>query len=63
MMLVRLALCLAALPATASASGCRDATFDGASYTLCEVTLAEGGSGVAYVQAPVPTGEMRAVCT
>jgi uncharacterized protein YigE (DUF2233 family) len=41
MMLVRLALCLAALPATASASDCRDATFEGASYTLCEVTLAD----------------------
>lgn len=41
MMLVRLALCLAALPATASAFACRDATFEGASYTLCEVTLAD----------------------
>lgn len=41
MMLVRLALCLAALPATASALACRDATFEGASYTLCEVTLAD----------------------
>jgi uncharacterized protein YigE (DUF2233 family) len=41
MMLVRLALCLAALPAAASASTCRDATFEGASYTLCEVTLAD----------------------
>jgi uncharacterized protein YigE (DUF2233 family) len=36
-----LALCLAALPVTASASTCRDATFEGASYTLCEVALAD----------------------
>jgi uncharacterized protein YigE (DUF2233 family) len=41
MMLARLAFCLAALPATASASTCRDATFEGVSYTLCEVTLAD----------------------
>jgi uncharacterized protein YigE (DUF2233 family) len=41
MMLLRLALCLAAVPVTALASTCRDATFDGASYTLCEVTLAD----------------------
>lgn len=40
-MRVRLALCLAALPVTVSASTCRDAVFDGASYTLCEVTLAD----------------------
>ena len=41
MMLFRLALCVAVLPLAASASTCRDATFDGASYTLCEVTLAD----------------------
>ncbi|MDO8847787.1 MAG: hypothetical protein Q7W51_05315 [Coriobacteriia bacterium] len=27
---------------------------------VCEVTLAEGGPGVAYMQTPVPTGETRA---
>jgi uncharacterized protein YigE (DUF2233 family) len=39
--MLRLALCLAVLPVTASASSCRDAIFDGTSYTLCEVTLAD----------------------
>lgn len=32
---------LALVPVTASASNCRDTTFEGASYTLCEVTLAD----------------------
>jgi uncharacterized protein YigE (DUF2233 family) len=36
-----LALCLSVLPVAASASSCRDATFEGASYTLCEVTRAD----------------------
>ena len=40
-MLLRLALFLASLPLAASASTCRDETFDGASYTLCEVKLAD----------------------
>lgn len=29
------------LPVAAAASGCRDTTFEGASYTLCDVALAE----------------------
>jgi uncharacterized protein YigE (DUF2233 family) len=39
--MLRLALALCAAPLAASASTCRDTTFDGASYTLCEVTLAD----------------------
>jgi uncharacterized protein YigE (DUF2233 family) len=35
------ALALSLAPLTVSASTCRDTTFDGASYTLCEVTLAD----------------------
>ena len=31
----------ALVPVTASASNCRDTTFEGASYTLCEVTLGD----------------------
>jgi uncharacterized protein YigE (DUF2233 family) len=37
--MLRLALALILAPVAASASTCRDATFEGASYTLCEVTL------------------------
>jgi uncharacterized protein YigE (DUF2233 family) len=42
-MMLRLALAsgLAVLPVAGLASSCRDTTFDGASYTLCEVTLAD----------------------
>ena len=39
--MLRLALAFALLPMAAAASACRDTTFDGASYTLCEVTLAD----------------------
>jgi uncharacterized protein YigE (DUF2233 family) len=39
--MIRLAFALALLPVAATAATCRDATFDGASYTLCEVTLAD----------------------
>jgi uncharacterized protein YigE (DUF2233 family) len=39
--MLRLALALALAPLAATASTCRDATFEGASYTLCEVTLAD----------------------
>ncbi len=39
--MLRLALAFALLPLAAAASTCRDTTFDGASYTLCEVTLAD----------------------
>ena len=39
--MLRLALALALAPLAATASTCRDATFDGATYTLCEVTLAD----------------------
>ncbi len=39
--MLRLALAFALLPLAAAASACRDTTFDGASYTLCEVTLAD----------------------
>lgn len=37
--MLRLALALALAPVAASAATCRDTSFDGASYTLCEVTL------------------------
>jgi uncharacterized protein YigE (DUF2233 family) len=37
----RLALALSLLPVTADAATCRDTTFDGAAYTLCEVALGE----------------------
>jgi uncharacterized protein YigE (DUF2233 family) len=37
--MLRLALAFLLAPVVASASTCRDATFEGASYTLCEVTL------------------------
>lgn len=45
-MRLRLALCLVAVclflaPIRASAATCRDTSFDGASYTLCEVALGE----------------------
>lgn len=36
-----LALAFLLAPVAAEASDCRDATFEGASYTLCEVTLGE----------------------
>jgi uncharacterized protein YigE (DUF2233 family) len=39
--MIRLALALALLPVAATAATCRDTTFSGASYTLCEVTLAD----------------------
>jgi len=37
-MSLRLAVALLCLPVAAGAADCRDASFDGASYTLCEVT-------------------------
>jgi uncharacterized protein YigE (DUF2233 family) len=40
-MSLRLALALLLAPVTASAATCRDTSFDGASYTLCQVTLAD----------------------
>ena len=40
-MTLRLALFLALAPLTASAATCRDTSFDGADYTLCEVTLTD----------------------
>jgi uncharacterized protein YigE (DUF2233 family) len=39
--MLRLALVIALAPLAASAATCRDTSFDGASYTLCEVTLAD----------------------
>lgn len=39
--MIRLALLLTLLPVAGAASTCRDMTFDGASYSLCEVTLAD----------------------
>ncbi len=39
--MLRLALFLALCPFAAAASTCRDTTFDGAAYTLCEVALGE----------------------
>jgi uncharacterized protein YigE (DUF2233 family) len=39
--MIRLALALALLPVAATAATCRDTTFAGASYTLCEVKLAD----------------------
>jgi uncharacterized protein YigE (DUF2233 family) len=38
-MSLRLALVLALAPLSATAATCRDTSFDGASYTLCQVTL------------------------
>lgn len=38
-MIRRLALLLALIPGVAVSATCRDTSFDGASYTLCEVTL------------------------
>jgi uncharacterized protein YigE (DUF2233 family) len=40
-MMLRLALALLLAPMVAQAADCRDTTFDGASYTVCEVTLGE----------------------
>ena len=39
--MLRLALALILAPLAAAAATCRDTSFDGASYTLCEVTLDE----------------------
>jgi uncharacterized protein YigE (DUF2233 family) len=39
--MLRLAVALSVLPAVAQAVDCRDLTFDGASYTLCEVAASE----------------------
>jgi uncharacterized protein YigE (DUF2233 family) len=39
--MLRLAFVLLLAPVSAAASTCRDASFEGASYTLCEVTLAD----------------------
>lgn len=39
--MLRLALCLALAPLSATAATCRDTTFDGTAYTLCEVALGE----------------------
>jgi uncharacterized protein YigE (DUF2233 family) len=39
--MIRFALAFLLAPVAAMASTCRDTTFDGASYTLCEVTLAD----------------------
>lgn len=39
--MLRLALALLLAPVAADAATCRDTDFDGASYTLCEVTLAD----------------------
>lgn len=36
-----LVLCLSLTPGVAGAADCRDITFDGAAYTICEVTLGE----------------------
>ena len=40
-MMLRLALLLALVPMAATAATCRDTSFDGADYTLCEVTLTD----------------------
>ncbi len=40
-MMLRLALALSLAPMAAQAADCRDIDFDGASYTICEVTLGE----------------------
>ncbi|MCX7286805.1 MAG: phosphodiester glycosidase family protein [Rhodobacterales bacterium] len=40
-MTLRLALFLALAPLAATAATCRDTSFDGADYTLCEVTLSD----------------------
>lgn len=40
-MMLRLALALLLAPLAAQAADCRDIDFDGASYTICEVTLGE----------------------
>jgi uncharacterized protein YigE (DUF2233 family) len=39
--MLRLALFLALVPLAANSATCRDTSFDGADYTLCEVTLAD----------------------
>ncbi|WP_425444871.1 phosphodiester glycosidase family protein [Tabrizicola aquatica] len=39
--MLRLALAFLLAPVAAAAATCRDTSFDGASYTLCEVTLAD----------------------
>lgn len=39
--MLRLALALSLAPLAAGAATCRDTSFDGASFTLCEVTLGE----------------------
>ena len=39
--MLRLALALSLAPMAAQAADCRDIDFDGASYTICEVTLGE----------------------
>ena len=39
--MLRLALALTLAPLSAAAATCRDASFDGASFTLCEVALGE----------------------
>jgi uncharacterized protein YigE (DUF2233 family) len=40
-MSLRLALALAFAPLAAAAATCRDLSFDGASYTVCDITLAD----------------------
>jgi uncharacterized protein YigE (DUF2233 family) len=40
-MMLRLAFAVLLAPLAAQAADCRDMTFDGAAYTLCEVTLSE----------------------
>lgn len=40
-MMLRLAVLLAVVPLAAEAATCRDMTFEGASYTLCEVQVGE----------------------
>ena len=39
--MLRLAIALSLAPLAADAATCRDTSFEGASYTLCEVTLGE----------------------
>lgn len=58
--MLRLALALLLAPVAATATTCRDAEFEGVSYTLCEVTLADD-LRLFHSGAEGPYGSFRAV--
>ncbi len=58
--MLRLALAFLLMPLAAGAATCRDASFEGTSYTLCEVTLADD-LRLFHSGAEGPYGSFRAV--